>query len=338
MKRRVLSVFLGMVMAGTVTASVWGRTAGSTQDPASGLEEVLTVGTPDGDTLLMWVGLAIDDEGNMFVTDALDYGIKVFDPRGSLLRRAGRAGNGPGEFKAIRELALSKSQVYVTDEYQPRISVFDKTLKFLYSIPVPGPVHCLRALADGTVMVAIVAFGKGKYETIWSWDSRGRKLAEVPHGTDPDLSDEERASFAPAGSDIILAYNYKDRLVRMDSRGKVRWTRNLNNFPDAKMEGYMGFRLPSHFLYKDVAIDTQGRIYVLGGTPARHPSQDVYVLTPEGRLITTLVLPEASHCIVLDGKGFLYSRGGEGTTIKKFRVLLPGSTPAPKKAAPKRTP
>lgn len=341
MKQRA---FRAKVISGLAAAVlvlwVGGRPAAAQKPAASGLEEVLSVGGPDGDKLLMWVGLGVDDEDNMFVTDALDYGIKVFDSRGHLIRQAGRSGNGPGEFKAIRELALSKSLVFVTDQYLPRISVFDKTLKFLYSIPLPAPVHCLRALPDGTVMLAITPVAKGEYETIWSCDSRGRTLARIHHGTDPELATEERAAFARAGSDIILAYSHKDRLLRMDSRGKVRWVRNLNDFPDAKMESYMGFKLPSHFVYKDVAVDAQGRIYVLGGTPARHPSQDVYVLTPEGRLLTTLVLPEASHCIFLDGKGFLYSRGGEGTTVKKFKVLLPGPAPvsAPAKAPSKRTP
>jgi hypothetical protein len=320
MGRCLTAAFLS---AATIMLIAGGGRRACAQEPASGLEEVLSVGDPDGDKLLMWVGLAVDDDGSLFVTDALDYGIKLFDSRGNLLKRTGRAGEGPGEFKAIRELALSRSLVYVTDQYQPRISVFDKALKFLYGIPLTGPVHCLRALSDGTVMAAFPPVGKGEYETIWSGDSRGRTLARIPHGTDPDLADEERAAFAPAGSDIILAYNFKDRLVRMDRQGRVRWVRNLNHFPDAGMERRLGFKLPSHFLYKDVVVDGLGRIYVLGGTPARHPSRDVYVLDPEGKLLTTLVLPEASHCLVLDGKGFLYSRAGEGTTIKKFRVILP---------------
>ncbi len=338
MRRRSLRTAIFSGLAGVALVLGLGDQAAAQDRTPSGLEEVLSIGRPDGDKLLMWVGLSVDDDDSLFVTDALDFAIKVFDSQGNLVCRTGKAGEGPGQFRAVRDLALSRSLVYVTDQYLPRISVFDKTLKFLYSIPLSRPVHSLRALPDGTIVAAFPPTKKGEYGTVWLGDAQGRTLAEIPHGTDPDLAEIERSSVALSGPDIILACNFRDQVMRLDRKGRTLWARNINRFPDAKMKAVLGHKVPSQFVYKDVAVDPEGRIYVLGGSLSLHPSQDVYVLSPEGRLLATLVLPEASHSLVVDGKGFLYSRAGEGTTIKKFKVLLPGSGSASEKAPQKREP
>ncbi|MEA3421137.1 MAG: hypothetical protein U9Q97_05610, partial [Acidobacteriota bacterium] len=49
--------------------------------------------------------------------------------------------------------------------------------------------------------------------------------------------------------------------------------------------------------------------------------RDVYVLDPEGKQKAVLTLPEGSHCIYIDGSDFLYSRAGDGITLKKYRIV-----------------
>ncbi|MGB6866412.1 MAG: 6-bladed beta-propeller, partial [Candidatus Aminicenantaceae bacterium] len=64
------------------------------------LEEVLSVGSLDDDTLFQWVGVTVDSYGQIYVTDAMDYSLKKFDADGKLLQKAGGKGQGPGEFLA----------------------------------------------------------------------------------------------------------------------------------------------------------------------------------------------------------------------------------------------
>ena len=78
--------------------------------------------------------------------------------------------------------------------------------------------------------------------------------------------------------------------------------------------------LPTKLVYKDIALDSSGNVFILGGSFSKNPSSDIYVLSPEGELLTTITLPETSHCIYIDSRNFLYSRANEGVTLKKFRL------------------
>jgi len=284
------------------------------------LQEVLSVGGLSEDKLLMWVGLAVDDDGRMFVTDALDFSIKIFDTQGRLVRKAGRAGTGPGQFQAIRELGLSRSEVYVTDQYRPEVSVFSKQLEFQRAIPLSRAISCLRVGPDGTLAAVGLAMKKGDRAAIWLADSRGRTTGEIAYGIDPENPATDRACFAFSGQDLVLAYNFKDRVERVDRQGRKAWSRSLFHLPDVPMKSFMGMKLPNKFIYKDVAVDSSGRIYVLGGALADPPSREVYVLSPKGELLARITLPDTSHCLAIDSRDFLYSRADDGLAIKKFIV------------------
>ena len=80
------------------------------------------------------------------------------------------------------------------------------------------------------------------------------------------------------------------------------------------------FIVPQEIIFKDVVLDKKGNLFVLGGDFSENNSRDVYVISSEGKHLTTFTLPEASHCLYLDGDNFLYSRGGEGITLKKYRI------------------
>jgi len=170
------------------------------------------------------------------VSDALDFSIKVFDSKGRVLLRAGRPGTGPGEFQAVRELAVSRDHVFVLDQQQPKVLVFDKQLRFLHAIPQPEPISCLRTLPDGTLAAALVPTGKGKRPSIWLADNRGRTLQEIEFGADAAHPAGDRASFVLSGRDVVLAYSFKNKVERLDRSGRVIWSKKLLNFPDARFK------------------------------------------------------------------------------------------------------
>lgn len=56
-----------------------------------------------------------------------------------LIRQWGTAGSGPGQFGYPRGIALSREgHVYVTDEFNGRVQVFDETGNFLFQFGTPG--------------------------------------------------------------------------------------------------------------------------------------------------------------------------------------------------------
>ena len=76
-------------------------------------------------------GIAVDQDGMMYVTDASSHSLLKFDKCGTLLRKTGSKGNQSGQFNFPTEVLVVNSElIYVADCNNHRIQVFDKNLKF----------------------------------------------------------------------------------------------------------------------------------------------------------------------------------------------------------------
>ena len=74
-------------------------------------------------------GLAIDDGGNVYVSEYGNSRIQVFDSQGRFLHEWGIEGTGEGEFRSPQGLAVdSDGNVYVSDQGNHRIMVFNPTV------------------------------------------------------------------------------------------------------------------------------------------------------------------------------------------------------------------
>lgn len=73
------------------------------------------------------VNLAVDSAGYVYVTDAFNFAVKIFDPAGKLVRSIGSAGDGPGTFARPKGIALdSESHLYIIDANFDNYQIFDK--------------------------------------------------------------------------------------------------------------------------------------------------------------------------------------------------------------------
>ena len=76
-------------------------------------------------------GIAVDQDGMMYVTDASSHSLLKFDKCGTLLHKTGSKGNQSGQFDRPGEVVVVKYEfLYVADCFNHRIQVFDKNLKF----------------------------------------------------------------------------------------------------------------------------------------------------------------------------------------------------------------
>jgi len=284
------------------------------------LEEVLSIGSLDDDILFQWVAV-VADPGKLYVTDTMDYSIKLFDEKGNLLKKTGKKGQGPGEFSAIRFLGISEQFLYVTDQYMPGIQVFDKDLNYKKRIPVFIPISGIKVISDDEIAVGSLSADGEKKGMIFIYNQKGEVVREIKYldKKAPLMLDMVSFDFDPQGN-LYIAYTFQDRVEKFDPDGKKLWSKRLVKVKKLETKKIQSFELPTKVIYKDVALDSSGHLFVLGGSYSKNPSQDVYVLNPEGKLLTTITLPDTSHCIYIDSQGYLYSRANEGITLKKFRM------------------
>lgn len=285
------------------------------------LEEVLSVGSLDDDALFQWVGVVTDLKNYIYVTDAMDYSLKKFDTKGNLLKKTGRKGQGPGEFLAPRLLDSSDQLLYVTDQYIPGIHVFDRNLEFRHKIPLMKLVGDLKVISDK--QIAVVTFSYGQIGKIFFYDDKGKVIREFDYSTKKSSLLMDSISFdIDFHGNIYLAYNFQDKIEKFDAEGRKLWSQELLRIRRVKRKKISSMVVPTKIVYKDVVLDTAGKLFVLGGNLSKNPSRDVYVLSQKGEHLTTFTLPETSHCIYIDSQDYLYSRANDGVTLKKYRMRI----------------
>ena len=71
------------------------------------------------------VGVAVDQDGNVFVSDTWNNRIEEFDADGNFIRTFGEAGDGPGYFARPKGISIDgDGHIWVTDAMQDRVQVF----------------------------------------------------------------------------------------------------------------------------------------------------------------------------------------------------------------------
>ncbi len=77
-------------------------------------------------------GLAVDDDGNLYVCDTLNDRVEIFDADGKFIRTFGKAGDGPGYFARPKGIAIDgDNHIWVADGMQDRVQVFNQETQLL---------------------------------------------------------------------------------------------------------------------------------------------------------------------------------------------------------------
>lgn len=124
-------------------------------------ERILDLGGADeGPTAFFRVfptSIGLDSLGNLYVLDAGNYSVAVFDPAGRHLRSFGRQGQGPGELGFPSDMAVAPDGAVVVYDFARRGLVrFDAEGSFVGVLPLPGPLQRkVVLLNDGRVAAAV---------------------------------------------------------------------------------------------------------------------------------------------------------------------------------------
>jgi hypothetical protein len=284
------------------------------------LQEVLTIGREEGDELYQWAGVCSDSIGNVYVSDMIDYSIKCFDSSGKLLKKVGRKGKEPGEFMGVRLISIYKDLLYVTDQYIPGIQVFDRSLCYKYRINYQMPIMDFHNISTTSTIISPLQFHESGNLLVLNRSGNVKKQIRFTNKKENPLFNAI-CFICDSDSNIYLAFKFQDKILGMDSQGKLLWELNLFDKISSKTKNIHGFSMPEKMVYIDIAIDKHEFIYILSGSFSQHKKMDIYVLSKHGKHLTTFSLPEPSHCIYIDNDNCLYARSGMGTMIKKYKIL-----------------
>ncbi len=84
-------------------------------------------------------GVAVDKDGNLYVTDTLNDRVEIFDADGNFISTFGKNGDGPGYFERPKGIAVDgDGHIWVADAVQDRLQVFNRGGQLLTYIGGPG--------------------------------------------------------------------------------------------------------------------------------------------------------------------------------------------------------
>ena len=191
-----------------------------------GDEEIQTQfgSTGDGAGQFRWpAGLAIDSDGNVYVTDEWLHRVSVFDSDGGFLRMFGGFGDGLGQFNRPSGIAIDDNDdVYVSDTLNHRIQKLDKFGNTLNSFgrhgDGDGEMNApwgLTTDSDGCVYVA-----DHKNHRIQKFDSDGEFVFSIGEHGDREMQFDHPTDVAvdPDG-DIYVCDWVNNRVQAYDAHG-----------------------------------------------------------------------------------------------------------------------
>jgi len=83
--------------------------------------------------------LSVSQEGKIYVSDSMNFRIKVLDSQGRVLRVFGESGDSPGYFSSPKGVAVdSEGHIYVVDGLFDNVQIFDQEGRLLLAFGSPG--------------------------------------------------------------------------------------------------------------------------------------------------------------------------------------------------------
>jgi hypothetical protein len=121
------------------------------------MKEVLKIGDKPGVEFLEAFDACTDSDGNIYVSDKLEYTIKKFDRNGNLINKVGKRGQGPGEFRiGPGKIACAGDVIAVVDFTTSIIHLFTKDLKFIKTISAPFAIADITSDESGNIYAVYV--------------------------------------------------------------------------------------------------------------------------------------------------------------------------------------
>jgi sugar lactone lactonase YvrE len=236
-----------------------------------------TMGGPD--SLGSPQRVAVDSDGNIYVTDNKNERVIKLSPKGAQLATWGSPGQGNEQFGSPVGIAVdSQNNVYVVDEGYSRIEKFTSSGQFLAAFggtgfdpgSFDGPVD-VAVDSQGNMYVADTALCRVQKlspngQSLAVWGELGKCDNASGHFSLPS-----GVAVDPSGN-VYVADTINNRIVKLSASGQVL----------AIWGGERGSKPGQFYGPTDIALDTHGNLYV--ADPGNYRLQK---LSPDGKPLMT---------------------------------------------------
>ena len=256
--------------------------------------------------------------GILYVVDRATSTIVVLDTTGVVLRRIGREGSGPAEFRNPRSLFVDRDTLRLVDQGNGRIQTFTTNGVFIRSLPAPDALGgAVSFRSDGTGLVARNGFdstlaqrldsngtaqarlGRPVTPTPQTVDFRALK-SEVMRGSVPVVLRNLTLPVLSEDGSCWLVLHAEGTVERYSPSDSLMWRTTLNEpeFDRIRAEFFSTNQADSsanRFSMLSYAATAHARgdeLWLLVRQPAAAPTL-ILVLGPGGAVRTRLRIPSA---------------------------------------------
>lgn len=125
-------------------------------------------------------GIAVDPQGNFYVSERLNNRIQKFAADGTFIRMWGRQGSGPGELREPLDLAADERFLYVADTWNHRIQVYDWNGAPLFVVSGEPTLSSPRGIFARDGRIYLADSGRG---WVRIFDRSGQQLKIIGEGS-----------------------------------------------------------------------------------------------------------------------------------------------------------
>jgi hypothetical protein len=297
--------------------------------------------------------VGVDPSGRIYVVDARNFRVQVFDPSGKYLRTIGRQGQGPGEFEMPTAVCFGgqAGHTHVLDRFR-RVNHFDDKGVYLRSAMFEGAaISCFPDAGSGSIAVLL----GGSDEELTSYHSLSRVngegktqsvLARFPYTlfmerregvTLSRSTGYEMSLYAVplAGNSLAYGYSKDYELVVLGPDDKkilvIRTDEPQPEFTSVEKAIFGSMPVPKLKPYfYGLLTDSDGRIYVQKNTntkgkrgygPIATEDKLFDVFSGEGRFLFRTALPPNTRVIRGDLVYTFYIDEEQGLEyVQRFRI------------------
>lgn len=275
------------------------------------LKQVAILGR--GTRLLALQGLALLPDGSVLVSDKLDYRVKKLSPAGAQVASVGGRGTEPGQFQGPGPIDCRGDRIAVADHAANRIQILKGDFTPLATLKIDGAVSDLCFDGAGNLWVAAVTMQKEK--GLFQFAPDGRRLRVLPlHNAEGDMFYDAGFLAWIGGGRFAFAYFVQNRVEIWDTAGAFLGEFSVAGLPlrapSKKLGGENGgiqVSAPEGNIFRSIASDGKGRIYLLISDFGSRPGKEIVVVDARGKEIGRHALPAKCVQIRADNAGRLYA-------------------------------